>query len=91
MAEHCVNCYKEAKIRGYLKQIYLGCLLHDASESYISDLTRPVKYIKDNIIDALCLAITGMLGYKNGLRTILGNLMKDRRGLFMQMFYADKI
>lgn len=43
VAQHCVNCYKEAKIRGYSKRIQLGCLLHDASESYISDLTRPVK------------------------------------------------
>lgn len=33
----------EAKSRGYSKQVQLGCLLHDASESYISDLTRPVK------------------------------------------------
>lgn len=43
VAQHCVNCYKEAKIRGYSKRVQLGCLLHDASESYISDLTRPVK------------------------------------------------
>ena len=43
VAQHSVNCYKEAKIRGYSKRVQLGCLLHDASESYISDLTRPVK------------------------------------------------
>lgn len=29
--------------RGLSRRIQLGCLLHDASESYISDLTRPVK------------------------------------------------
>lgn len=43
VAQHCVNCYREAKIRGYSERVQLGCLLHDASESYISDLTRPVK------------------------------------------------
>ena len=43
VAQHCVNCYKEARARGYSERVQLGCLLHDASESYISDLTRPVK------------------------------------------------
>ncbi len=43
VAQHAISCYKEAKSRGCSKRIQLGCLLHDASESYISDLTRPVK------------------------------------------------
>ncbi|OEF98583.1 phosphohydrolase [Desulfuribacillus alkaliarsenatis] len=43
VAQHSVNCYLEAKNLNYSKQIQLGCLLHDASEAYISDLTRPVK------------------------------------------------
>ncbi len=43
VAQHSVNCFKEAKSRGYSERVQLGCLLHDASESYISDLTRPVK------------------------------------------------
>jgi hypothetical protein len=43
VAQHAINCYKEAKIRGYSERVQLGCLLHDASGSYISDLTRPVK------------------------------------------------
>lgn len=43
VAQHSINCYKEAKIRGYTKRVQLGCLLHDASESYISYLARPVK------------------------------------------------
>jgi 5'-deoxynucleotidase YfbR-like HD superfamily hydrolase len=43
VAQHAVSCYKEADSRGYTKRVQLGCLLHDASESYISDLTRPVK------------------------------------------------
>lgn len=43
VAQHAINCYKEAKCRCCSERIQLGCLLHDASESYISDLTRLVK------------------------------------------------
>lgn len=43
VAQHSINCYMEAKERGYSKRIQLGCLLHDASEAYLSDITRPVK------------------------------------------------
>lgn len=43
VAQHSISCCQEAKSRGYSEIVQLGCLLHDASESYISDLTRPVK------------------------------------------------
>lgn len=43
IAQHSINCYKEARRRNYSREVQLGCLLHDASESYISDITRPVK------------------------------------------------
>lgn len=43
VAQHSILCYQEARSRGYSARVQLGCLLHDASESYISDLTRPVK------------------------------------------------
>lgn len=43
VAQHSINCFKEAEGRGYSKKVQLACLLHDASESYISDITRPVK------------------------------------------------
>lgn len=43
VGQHSVNCCLEARARGYSERVQLGCLLHDASESYISDLTRPVK------------------------------------------------
>ena len=43
VAQHSINCCKEAKNRGYSEKIQLACLLHDASESYISDIIRPVK------------------------------------------------
>ena len=43
VAQHSLNCMKEAKARGLSERVQLACLLHDASEAYISDVTRPVK------------------------------------------------
>ena len=43
VAQHSINCSIEARERGYSKRIQLSCLLHDASEAYICDITRPVK------------------------------------------------
>ena len=43
VAQHSINCAIEARERGYSKRVQLACLLHDASEAYISDITRPVK------------------------------------------------
>lgn len=43
VAQHSINCALEAKARGWSEKVQLACLLHDASEAYISDITRPVK------------------------------------------------
>ncbi len=43
VAQHCLACEREAELRGYPREIRLACLLHDASEAFISDITRPVK------------------------------------------------
>jgi len=43
IAQHSINCANEAKARGYTSKVQLSCLIHDASEAYISDITRPVK------------------------------------------------
>ena len=40
---HCLNCYDEAVARRETPRIRMACLLHDASEAYLSDITRPVK------------------------------------------------
>ena len=40
---HCINCANEAIARGYSRKVQLACLLHDGSEAYLSDVTRPVK------------------------------------------------
>jgi hypothetical protein len=43
VGQHCLNCEKEAAARGLSGRVRLLCLLHDATECYMSDLTRPVK------------------------------------------------
>lgn len=43
VAQHSIACAKEAEARGLSSEIVLGCLMHDASEAYISDVTRPIK------------------------------------------------
>jgi uncharacterized protein len=50
VAQHSINCAKEAKERGYSKKVVKACLLHDASEAYISDIIRPVKKQLDNYL-----------------------------------------
>lgn len=43
VGQHSIQCAKEAIARGYEEELVLACLLHDASEAYLSDITRPVK------------------------------------------------
>lgn len=43
VGQHCICCAKEAAGRGFSNRIVLACLLHDASECYMSDVPRPFK------------------------------------------------
>lgn len=43
VGQHCICCAKEAAARGLPNRIVLACLLHDASECYMSDVPRPFK------------------------------------------------
>lgn len=43
VGQHSVNCMREAAARGCTPRVQLACLIHDASEAYLSDVTRPVK------------------------------------------------
>lgn len=43
VARHSLNCAYEAKARGYGERVQLFALLHDSAESYIGDLTRPLR------------------------------------------------
>ncbi len=43
VAQHSINCALEAKARGCTATVQGACLLHDAAEGYMADLTRPLK------------------------------------------------
>ena len=43
VGQHCLHCAREAQARGYSRRVALACLLHDASEAYLSDVPRPFK------------------------------------------------
>jgi len=74
VAQHSLNCYHEAVARDLSKRIQLGCLLHDASEAYLGDLTRPVKaYLPDYV------TMVDDLQEKIWLRFDLQNLSEDER------------
>lgn len=76
VAQHCLNCMREARSRGWSQRMQLACLVHDASEAYVSDIITPVKHrvsgycdIEDNI-EAAILERFG-----------LGDLTEDERAL----------
>lgn len=59
VGQHCINCALEAAARGYSRRIILACLLHDASESYMSDVPKPFKkYLPEyNTMEDALLAV----------------------------------
>lgn len=66
VGQHCVNCAKEAAARGYSRRVVLGCLLHDASEAYMSDVPRPFKAVlpeyqllEEKLIDLIYVRFLG--------------------------------
>lgn len=48
----------------------------------------PARKKIDDVIDALCLAITGVIGLENGFETIPEVPMEDKRRIKMQMVYS---
>lgn len=53
---------------------------------FIKDVPSRTKI--DDVIDALCLAVMGVIGLENGFETIHKVPMEDKRGIKMQMVYG---
>lgn len=51
VGQHCLECREEAKERGMSKRLQLACLLHDGSEAYLADVTRPVKAVMPTYLE----------------------------------------
>ncbi len=43
VGQHCLQCAREAEARGLSDRVVVACLVHDASEAYLSDVPRPFK------------------------------------------------
>ena len=52
VAQHSIACAKEAVARKESDAVVLGCLLHDASEAYLCDITRPMKQYLSEYLEA---------------------------------------
>lgn len=64
--QHCIACAKEAQARGLSARLVLACLLHDASECYMSDVPRPFKQalpeynrLEDRLLDMIYTQFLG--------------------------------
>ncbi|MBQ4527651.1 MAG: phosphohydrolase [Clostridia bacterium] len=68
VAQHSIECANEALARGLETKLCLACLLHDGAESYMSDVTTPVKNklsdyreYEDKLIDLIFKKYVGEL------------------------------
>lgn len=52
VAQHCMECYEEARARGLSERVQVFCFLHDAAEAYLGDFVSPVKYRMDDYREA---------------------------------------
>lgn len=55
VGQHCICCAREAAARGLSNRMVLACLLHDASECYMSDV--PMSHDVDSLNVAAASAV----------------------------------
>ena len=82
VAQHCIECAVESEKRGHGAKITLACLLHDAGEAYMSDVTTPVKNnlsdyseFEERLIDLVYEKYTGPLSQEE--KDIVYKIDKD--------------
>jgi predicted RNase H-like nuclease len=77
-------------IEGFEKRIALLSKYYIHTEEVSREIysNKKFKTIRDDIIDALCLAVTGKVSNESNLKKIPDNPSMDIKGLYMQMVYA---
>lgn len=80
----------KTKIEGQNRRIDILSRYYEDTDKVVSKFLNDVKSRKkiDDVLDALCLAINGILGLENGFGCILENPMEDINGLKMNMHYG---
>lgn len=77
---------------GVRKRIELLSRYYEKTEELIAYVSGhdQLKTMMDDVMDAFCLAVTGMLSLEKGLKRIPESPMEDKWGILMQMVYAGK-
>ncbi len=88
VAQHAINCALEAGNRGLSRRIRLACLLHDAAESYISDVTRPVKHRLEGYAQ-IEEHVLGVIYAKFGLGDMNGDELRAVKEIDDSMLYYE--
>jgi 5'-deoxynucleotidase YfbR-like HD superfamily hydrolase len=88
VAQHAVNCALEAGNRGLSRRLRLACLLHDAAESYISDVTRPVK-CRLTGYEQIEEYVLGVVFDKFGLGDLSGDELRAIKDIDDAMLYYE--
>lgn len=78
VAQHSINCAREAMARGESDRVHLACLLHDGSEAYLSDVTRPVKEYLPLYVE--CETVLQDMIYKK----FLGSTLSERESKLVE-------
>jgi len=91
--EYCLPLFNSKHTdEGFLDRVDVLEEFHDKTAEFISYIkSHPVlKNHQVDCVDALCLAVSGLLGLKNGFSTIPDNPVKDARGLNMEIIFGRK-